>query len=95
MLRRSSAPLRGYRSTTGSSPPPETIPPDTVATIDAVHLATAVKLGGAGVIESVMAYGARFGAGAEHHGLGVLVRVRVNSLLEVTRVFEIVFRSHP
>lgn len=50
----------------------ETIPPGSVATLDAIHLATAVELGSAGVIESVLTYDSWLAEGARHHGLGVL-----------------------
>lgn len=50
----------------------ETIPPGSVATLDAIHLATAVEVGSAGVIESVLTYDSRLAEGARHHGLGVL-----------------------
>lgn len=50
----------------------ETIPPAAVATLDAIHLATSVRLAAAGLLDAVMTYDARFAAGAEHHGLRVL-----------------------
>jgi predicted nucleic acid-binding protein len=50
----------------------ETIPPATVATLDAIHLATAVRLASAGVLDTVLTYDARLTRGAEHHGLQVL-----------------------
>jgi predicted nucleic acid-binding protein len=50
----------------------ETLPPPTVATLDAIHLATALRLADAGVLDTVMTYDARLARGAEHHGLGVL-----------------------
>jgi predicted nucleic acid-binding protein len=50
----------------------ETLPPSTVATLDAIHLATALKLADAGVLDTVMTYDQRFAEGAEHHGLRVL-----------------------
>ena len=50
----------------------ETLPPATVATLDAIHLATAVRLATAGVLDTVMTYDRRLAAGAVHHGLHVL-----------------------
>lgn len=50
----------------------ETIPPASVATLDAIHLATAVELGIAGVVEAVLTYDARLADGARHHDLAVL-----------------------
>jgi predicted nucleic acid-binding protein len=50
----------------------ETVPPTTVATLDAIHLATALRLSTAGVLDTVMTYDARLADGARHHGLAVL-----------------------
>lgn len=50
----------------------EVIPPSSVATLDAIHLATAVRLAAGGVLETVMTYDARLAAGAREHGLQVL-----------------------
>ena len=50
----------------------ETLPPATVATLDAIHLATAVRLATAGVLDTVMTYDRRLADGAVHHGLRVL-----------------------
>ncbi len=50
----------------------ETVPPATVATLDAIHLATAVRLAAAGVLDTVMTYDRRLADGAAHHGLRVL-----------------------
>jgi predicted nucleic acid-binding protein len=50
----------------------ETVPPRTVATLDAVHLATALRLATAGVLDTVMTYDRRLAGGAAHHGLQVL-----------------------
>ena len=50
----------------------ETIPPPTVATLDAIHLATAVRLDAAGALDAVMTYDARLADGARHHGLAVV-----------------------
>ncbi len=50
----------------------ETLPPATVATLDAIHLATAVRLAAAGVLDTVMTYDRRLADGAAHHGLRIL-----------------------
>ncbi len=50
----------------------ETLPPASVATLDAIHLATAVRLATAGVLDTVMTYDRRLADGAAHHGLRVL-----------------------
>ena len=50
----------------------ETLPPATVATLDAIHLATAVRLATAGVLDTVMTYDRGLAEGAAHHGLHVL-----------------------
>lgn len=50
----------------------ETLPPATVATLDAIHLATALRLAAAGVLDTVMTYDRRLADGAAHHGLRVL-----------------------
>ena len=50
----------------------ETLPPTTVATLDAIHLATALRLAIAGVLDTVMTYDRRLADGAAHHGLRVL-----------------------
>ena len=46
-----------------------------VATLDAIHLVTALRLADAGLVDAVMTYDARVAAGAEHHGLLVLAAV--------------------
>ena len=43
----------------------------TVATLDAIHLATALKLAGAGILNTVMTYDARLASAVELHGLRV------------------------
>jgi predicted nucleic acid-binding protein len=48
------------------------VQPASVATLDAIHLATALRLAAAGVLDAVMTYDARLAAGASHHGLAVL-----------------------
>jgi predicted nucleic acid-binding protein len=50
----------------------ETLPPATVATLGAIHLATAVRLAAAGVLDTVMTYDRRLADGAAHHGLRIL-----------------------
>jgi predicted nucleic acid-binding protein len=50
----------------------EIVPPATVATLDAIHLATAVRLARAGRLDAVMTYDARLAEGAREHGLEVL-----------------------
>jgi uncharacterized protein len=49
-----------------------TLPPATVASLDAIHLATALRLASAGVLETVMTYDLRLAEAAEQHGLKVL-----------------------
>jgi predicted nucleic acid-binding protein len=50
----------------------ETVPPPAVATLDAIHLVTALALSGAGRLDAVMTYDARLADGARRHGLTVL-----------------------
>jgi uncharacterized protein len=50
----------------------ETLPPVAVATLDAIHLTTALRLAEAGVLETIMTYDQRLADGARHHGLRVL-----------------------
>jgi uncharacterized protein len=50
----------------------ETVPPSTVATLDAIHLATALRLSEAGILDTVMTYDQRLAEGARHHGLTVV-----------------------
>ena len=49
----------------------ETIPPTTVATLNAIHLATALRLSTGGALDAVMTYDAGLADGARHHGLAV------------------------
>jgi uncharacterized protein len=49
----------------------ESLPPVTVASLDAIHLATAVRLAGAGLVDAVVTYDVRLAEGARHHGLSV------------------------
>lgn len=51
----------------------ETVPPATVTALDAIHLATALRLAGAGRLDAVMTYDVRLAEGAREHGLTVLV----------------------
>ena len=55
---------------------PETIQPANVATLAAIHLATAVRLARGGDLDALMTYDARLAAGAAHHGLRVLAPQR-------------------
>jgi predicted nucleic acid-binding protein len=50
----------------------ETIEPDAVATLDAIHLATAVQIHEAVGLNAVLTYDRRLTDGARHHGLTVL-----------------------
>jgi uncharacterized protein len=50
----------------------ETIIPTTVATLDAIHLATAVRLAEDGELDALMTYDKRLAEGAREHGLEVL-----------------------
>lgn len=49
----------------------ETVPPATVATLDAIHLVAALRLAEAGLLAAVMTYDGRLAAGAREHGLNV------------------------
>lgn len=50
----------------------EHIEPAGVATLDALHLATAVRLAEVGGLDAVLTYDRRLADGARHHGLTVL-----------------------
>ena len=50
----------------------ESIEPASVATLDAIHLAAAVELFDADLIDTVLTYDERLAEGAGHHGLTVL-----------------------
>ena len=50
----------------------ETIRPATVKTLDAIHLATAVRMAADGVIDALMTYDKRLAEAARHHGLEVV-----------------------
>jgi uncharacterized protein len=50
----------------------ETIAPSMVRTLDAIHLATAVRLAGAGQLDALMTYDKQLAEGAREHGITVL-----------------------
>ena len=50
----------------------ESVAPNTVATLDAIHLVTALRLSSARRLDAVMTYDRRLADGARHHGLTVL-----------------------
>ncbi|MGH2935032.1 MAG: type II toxin-antitoxin system VapC family toxin [Gaiellaceae bacterium] len=50
----------------------EAVPPRNVATLDAIHLATALRLVAGGDLDALMTYDAQLAAGAEHHGIRVI-----------------------
>lgn len=50
----------------------ETLEPRAVGTLDAIHLATAVRLAAGVRLDAVMTYDKRLAEGARHHGLTVL-----------------------
>jgi predicted nucleic acid-binding protein len=50
----------------------ETLTPSTVATLDAIHLATAIRLSAAGDLDALMTYDKQLAAGAREHGITVL-----------------------
>jgi uncharacterized protein len=50
----------------------ETIAPSMVRTLDAIHLATAVRLAAAGQLDALMTYDKQLATGAREHGLTVL-----------------------
>lgn len=50
----------------------ETIGPLTVATLDAIHLVTALRVSSSRLLDAVMTYDARLAAGAAQHGLEVI-----------------------
>lgn len=50
----------------------ETITPASVATLDAIHLATALELARLDVLSSMLTFDARLADGAHEHGLTVL-----------------------
>lgn len=50
----------------------ETVPPASVATLDAIHLVTALRLADEELIDTVMTYDTRLADGAREHGLTVI-----------------------
>jgi uncharacterized protein len=50
----------------------ETVPPATVATLDAIHLATALRLAADGPLTALMTYDRRLADAARGHGVDVL-----------------------
>jgi predicted nucleic acid-binding protein len=50
----------------------ETVTPSTVATLDAIHLATAVRLSDEGELDALMTYDKQLADGARKHGITVL-----------------------
>lgn len=50
----------------------ETVTPLALATLDAIHLATAVRLADAGRLDAMMTYDKQLAAGAKEHGITVL-----------------------
>ena len=50
----------------------EVVAPASVASLDAIHLVTALALARAGEIEALVTYDSRLADGAAHHGLEVL-----------------------
>ena len=50
----------------------ETVQPASVATLDAIHLVTALRLADEELIETAMTYDSRLAEGAQHYGLSVL-----------------------
>jgi len=50
----------------------ETVQPYSVATLDAIHLVTALRLADEKLIEAVMTYDIRLADGANEHGLSVV-----------------------
>ncbi|HXB63782.1 MAG TPA: hypothetical protein VNV42_02790 [Solirubrobacteraceae bacterium] len=50
----------------------ETIAPSVVRTLDAIHLATAIRLVGAGQLDALMTYDKQLADGAREHGIMVL-----------------------
>lgn len=50
----------------------ETLKPLSVGTLDAIHLATAIHLAGAGELDALMTYDKQLANGAREHGITVL-----------------------
>lgn len=51
----------------------ETVRPASAATLDAIHLATILRLSSAGLVDAVLTYDRRLAEAAGEHGLTVLV----------------------
>ena len=49
-----------------------TLTPPAVGTLDAIHLATAIRLSRAGELDALMTYDKQLAAGAKEHGITVL-----------------------
>ncbi|MES1192685.1 MAG: type II toxin-antitoxin system VapC family toxin [Solirubrobacterales bacterium] len=50
----------------------EAVSPASVATLDAIHLATALRLAAGGHVASIMTFDVRLAEGAREHGLAVI-----------------------
>jgi len=50
----------------------ETVPPASVATLDAIHLVTALRLADEELLDTVVTYDTRLADGAREHGLSVI-----------------------
>jgi predicted nucleic acid-binding protein len=50
----------------------EVVHPATVATLDAIHLTTALQIAAAGNLDALFTYDRQLAVAAEHHGLSVL-----------------------
>ena len=50
----------------------ETVRPSSVATLDAIHLVTALRLADEQLVDTVMTYDTRLADGAREHGLAVI-----------------------
>lgn len=50
----------------------ETVQPASVATLDAIHLVTALRLADEALIDTVMTYDTRLAEGAQEQGLSVV-----------------------
>ena len=50
----------------------ETVEPGSVATLDAIHLVTALRLADRDAIDAILTYDERLAEGARRHGIGVL-----------------------
>lgn len=50
----------------------ETLTPSTVGTLDAIHLATAIRLSKETGLDALMTYDKQLAAGAQEHGIAVL-----------------------